>query len=95
MRDPFEPTREPARTLYKAFQTEALKRRTRSVEEWVSSERLAVHSAAKAYARTHGLREPTLEEVARAERYAMGSIDYGAKWAYQVEAAMQTGAQAQ
>ena len=27
---------------------------------------------------------PTMAEVESAERYAMGSVDYGAKWAYGV-----------
>jgi hypothetical protein len=29
-----------------------------------------------------GLRVPTMDEVASAERYAAGSVDYGAKLAY-------------
>ena len=88
MRDIFEPTQEPARTLYRAFQQEAKKRKGRDVAEWVQAERDAVRAAACAYAKQHDLHEPTIEEVAAAERYAMGSADYGAKWAYQVASLM-------
>lgn len=83
-RDIFQPRQEPARTLYEAFQQEATKRRGRSVQEWCEAERLAVWTAARDYAQQHGLTVPTMAEVSSAERYAMGSVDYGSKWAYQV-----------
>lgn len=86
--DPFLPTREPARTLYLAFQDEAFKRRSRPGLDWIELERKAVHEAACRYARENGWPEPTLEDVESAERYACGSIDYGAKWAYALERAM-------
>lgn len=88
LRDIFEPTQEPAKTSYRAFQQEAKKRKGRDVEEWIQAERDAVHAAACEYARHHDLHEPTLEEVAAAERYAVGSADYGAKWVYQVASLM-------
>ena len=88
LHDPFEPTREPARTLYLTFQEEARHRKGRSIEEWVKAERLAVWSAANLYAQRNGLQSPTLEQVEAAERYAMGSVDYGAKWAWGVERLM-------
>lgn len=86
--DPWEPRCEPARTLYLAFQDEATRRKGRSVEEWITAEREAVWKAACSYARTNGKPEPAIELVARAERYAMGSIDYGATWAYTLERLM-------
>lgn len=41
----------------------------------------------------HGLIVPTLQQVERAERYAMGSVDYGAKWAYGVSEVMRAAAE--
>ncbi len=78
----FRPHHEPAKTLYDAFQKEASKRGSRSVEEWQSAERLAVWSAARDYAQQHGLHVPTMAEVERAENGACGHVDYGAQWAY-------------
>lgn len=88
MHDVFRPSREPARTIYDAFQAEAKKRKGRSVNEWIEAERQAVWRAARDYAQQRGLRILSLEEVTMAENYAMGHVDYGAKWAYQVERAM-------
>ena len=82
MRDVFRPNREPARTLYDAFQREAVNRKGRSTAEWQNEERQAVWRAARDYAQQHGLRVPTLTEVRRAENSAAGHVDYGAKWAY-------------
>ncbi|KFC73305.1 hypothetical protein [Massilia sp. LC238] len=84
MSDVFEPRNEPAKSIYLAFQAEATKRKARQVEEWVKAERAAVHRECLHQAQKLGLVPPTMEEVAAAERYAMGSIDYGAKWAYQL-----------
>lgn len=81
-RDPFRPFNEPARTIYDAFQAEAAKRSTRTVEEWMEREVDAVWRAAVDYARQNGRRAPDLEEVQAAERHASGSADYGAQWAY-------------
>ncbi|WP_157638500.1 hypothetical protein [Burkholderia ubonensis] len=39
-------------------------------------------------AQKFGLRAPSMDEIVSAERYAMGSIDYGAKWAYGIVEAM-------
>ncbi len=80
--DIFRPYYEPARTLYDAFQKEASKRGSRSVEEWQSAERLVVWSAARDYAQQNGLHVPTMAEVERVENCACGHVDYGAKWAY-------------
>ena len=86
--DIFEPHNEPAKTIYLAFQEEAKKRKTRSVSEWSAGELETVHRTATEQAQKLKLRPPSLEEIAAAERYARGSTDYGAKWAYQVVALM-------
>jgi len=88
MTDIFRPTHEPARTLYDVFQAEALKRDKRSYDEWSMMERMAVWRAARDYAQQHGLRVITLAEVEKAEEYAIGHVDYGAKWAYRVAEAL-------
>lgn len=88
MRDIFEPRHEPARSIYLAFQAEAAKRNGRSVDEWIKAERDAVYRECVNQAQMLGLTAPSLDEVAAAERYACGSIDYGAKWAYQLVRAM-------
>jgi hypothetical protein len=92
MRDIFEPRHEPARSIYHAFQTEATKRKGRSIDEWLAAERDAVFREATHQAQRLGLRVPTMDEVASAERYAAGSADYGAKWAYCVVDAMRKAA---
>lgn len=84
MRDVFEPRHEPAKSIYLAFQEEASKRKGRSVEQWMKEETDAVFRACEREARKLGLQAPTMEQVQSAERYAMGSVDYGAKWAYQL-----------
>ncbi len=81
-RDVFRPHNDPARAIYDAFQAEASKRDERDTEEWLKKEPEAVWRAACDYAKAHGLQEPTLAQVERAERYAQGSSDYGAQWAY-------------
>lgn len=86
--DFFRPRSEPASSIYDAFQDEASKRKGRRVEDWTAAELTAVHAAAGAAARAMSLREPTLDEVCAAERYARGSADYGAKWAYGLERCM-------
>lgn len=88
--DPFRPSREPARSIYDAFQAEASKRQGRSVEEWLQAEREAVWRAAHDQAAMLALRCPTMGEIEAAERYAMGSVDYGLKWALGVERLMKT-----
>lgn len=82
--DPFEPRHEPAKSIYLAFQAEAAKRKGRQVDDWVKAERDAVFRECANQARKLGLHAPTMDEVISAERYAVGSIDYGAKWAYQL-----------
>ena len=98
MTDVFRPRSQPALTLYEAFQAEAAHRKGREWPEWNHAEVNAVWRAARDYAQQRGLRVPLLEDVARAERYASGSIDYGATWAYRVaemmRAAPNTGAKA-
>ena len=76
--------------LYDAFQKEARKRRSRSTEEWMLLECLAVWEAARDYAQQHGLRVLTLNEVKQEEGPARGHIDYGAKWAYGVARSMES-----
>lgn len=88
MRDIFEPSRDPAKSIYLAFQEEAKKRKARSVEEWTAGERDAVHHECARQAQVLGLQALTIEQVVSAERYAVGSIDYGAKWAHQLARVM-------
>lgn len=78
------PVNEPARTIYIAFERESRKRSRRSEKEWIEAERQAVHQAAVLQAHKMGLYRPTIQEIEAAELYAMGSADYGAKWAYRV-----------
>lgn len=87
--DLFAPKHEPARTLYLAFMEEAGKRSRRQFRDWIRAESKAVHAAATAYARAHGLRAPSLDEVRRAEIGACGHADYGKQWALGVAQAMQ------
>ncbi|HSY26734.1 MAG TPA: hypothetical protein VK832_04480 [Burkholderiaceae bacterium] len=84
MRDIFEPRQEPAKSIYLAFRSEAAMRKGRQVDVWVKAERDAVYRECVRQAQILALRPPTLEEVDAAERYARGSVDYGAKWAYQL-----------
>ncbi len=58
MDDVFEPRREPARSIYKAFQAEARKRKGRSVDEWITAEREAVYREAVSQAQKHNLTPP-------------------------------------
>lgn len=88
MHDIFRPHQDPARSIYDAFVAESQHRRHRSVEEWISAERSAVFLESVRQAEKHQLRPPTMEEVMRAERYAMGSCDYGATWIYRIVEAM-------
>lgn len=80
--DVFRPPREPARSIYDAFQAEANLRSDRAVPEWTEREIAVVHAAALTAAAQYGLRAPSVDTVRRAELYARGSIDYGAKWAH-------------
>lgn len=91
MRDVFEPHNEPARSIFLALRSESERRRGRTVEEWIAAERHAVFREACAQAEANGLRAPSMEEVERAERYAVGSADYGAKWSRCVAEFMKRG----
>lgn len=72
-----------------ALIAEAEKRRGRSFEQWRDAEVRAVWSATRDFAQQHGLRVPTLTEVARVESEAVGHTDYSSKWAlYSVELAL-------
>lgn len=86
--DPFRPHQQPAQAIYDAFQSEAAHRRARSLDVWPRLEREAVHKSACQYAEHYGLTKPSMQDVEDAERYARGSIDYGAKWAYVVASHM-------
>ena len=88
MRDIFQPRGEPARSIYRALQAEAEKRDCRSPKEWMEAEKNAVHREAVYQAQNLGLKEPSMQQVTDAERYACGSVDYGAQWAYRVVEAM-------
>lgn len=87
--DPFRPHREPWRSIYDAFQTEAQKRHGRSVEDWIAGEEQAVLAAASAVAERSGWVPPTIEMVRGAETYARGSADYGLKWVAELVRRMQ------
>ncbi|MGF6976037.1 hypothetical protein QFZ94_004487 [Paraburkholderia sp. JPY465] len=67
---------------------EATKHKGRSIGEWLAAERDAVFREATLQAQRLGLRVPTMDEVVSGERYAAGSVDYCAKWAYCVVEAM-------
>ncbi|ODP35165.1 hypothetical protein A9762_12345 [Pandoraea sp. ISTKB] len=86
--DHLRPTREPARGIYDALLREASKRMGRSTEEWISAERDAVLREAIFQAQKLGRPAPSLDDVERAERAALGHSDYIAKWAYGVAAAI-------
>lgn len=87
-RDFFEPSTLPALSIYKAFRKESMKRAGRVETEWREAEITAVHDEALVQAQKHGLCAISRDQVIRAERYAVGSADYGAKWAYKVVDAM-------
>lgn len=86
--DPMRPIFEPATSIYDAFCMAAKKRCTFKNDEWIAYEREAVLETAKRLAVELNLRVPLLEEVERAEINAVGSADYGAKWARGVAGAM-------
>lgn len=88
MTDVFEPRNEPARSIYMALRNEAAKRRGRTEGEWIAAERQAVFNEACLQAEKLKLRMPTMDDVVRAERIAVGATDYGAKWANGVTEAM-------
>lgn len=91
MHDVFRPRMEPHRSIYDAFQSEATKRRERSVEDWIKAEMDVVYQAALKASQVPGstLRAPTMDMVRVAEIYARGSVDYGLKWVCQLVRGMQ------
>lgn len=84
MTDVFRPHREPARTVYDAFQNEAKKRPLQTSDGWIEAERQVVYQTMCSEAPKFGLPIPTMEEVRQAETYATGHIDYGSKWVYRL-----------
>lgn len=82
--DHFRPRTQPAQAIYDAFSEESKKRDGRNFDESHEAEKKAVHIAAVKMAKELNLREPTLEDINHAERYASGHTDYGACWAYKV-----------
>lgn len=74
------PRTQPARHIYDTFQAEAELRGTRHFSDWLRLEQAAVHRAATSYAKEHGLRAPSIEEVEAAERYARAARDYAEGW---------------
>ena len=80
----FRPHTQPAQRIYDAFQDEAKKRECREPNDWQHQERLRVFREARDYAQENGLTVPTLDQIRQCETYALGHIDYGAKWAYKV-----------
>lgn len=81
-RDPFRPCSEPDKAIYDALTSEQTKRKGRAFEVWNKAEINVVYEAAKVAYELAGLPVPTLVDVESAERYARGSIDYGATWVY-------------
>ncbi|WP_186151552.1 hypothetical protein [Burkholderia gladioli] len=74
----FRPPRKPARSIHDALVRDTSKRNECMPEEWLRSERQAVLQAAIAQASLLGLRPPSLDDVERAERLAVGHMDYAA-----------------
>jgi len=88
MLPPFKPKREPAKSIFEAFQRESAKRDTNK-SDWIQNERKAVFDAATKYATERGIKLPTMAMVEEAEQYACGHTDYGAKWAYKLAGLME------
>ena len=82
MRDPFRPRSQPAQIIYDGILLEATKRSGVDPDIWIVRERENVLRIAIDYAQKHGLRQPTIDDVKRAEDAACGHTDYAAKWAY-------------
>lgn len=81
MIDPHQPQDgSPARVIYDAFYAETAKRSTN--RNWEASERAVVYVTACQVARDYGLNEPSMEEVMKAERLALGHTDYVSKWVH-------------
>lgn len=85
MQDFFRPHFEPSRTIYDAFCKESAKRKNLLPDVWQTNERLAVFNATVEWAKANNMIAPSLEDIKRAESNAVGSADYGAKWAYGVK----------
>lgn len=81
-KDIFRPRSEPARTIYDVWVKTAKHRELD--KNWIQSERLSVLLAAQAYATKYNLPVPTIEDIERAEIYAVGSATFGADWARKV-----------
>ena len=86
--DIFSPRTEPARFIYAAFCAESVHRKERELDEWLLSERQAVFQDAAEFASVQGWPAPTMEMVERAENAAVGSADYGSKWAIKLANSM-------
>lgn len=86
--DPWRPRSEPAKSLYDAFQDEAMLRKSRSPIQWTQLEIDAVHREATRQASILGLRVPSRDEVAQAEIGSSGLINYGSNWAIELAAMM-------
>ena len=85
----FRPHRQPAQLFYDVFEAEAKHRKDKTVEDWILDEREAVWRAARDWAQQNGKPVPTMDMVKKAETYACGHTDYGAKWAYALVEEMQ------
>lgn len=85
----FRPKTEPARSIYDAFQTEAKNRPNCHYSEWIEAERVVVWQVARRWAKENEIVPLSLKEIERAEDYASGHVDYGAKWAYRVAEMLQ------
>ena len=78
------PRSHPANIFYDALGVEMDKRPGRVYPAWKEMEIQAMHRAASDYAISRSLSPVTFEQIAKAERMAMGHVDYGAKWAIHV-----------
>lgn len=90
MIDHFRPRNDPARLIYDALVAESAKREGRSRAHWIMSERRAMLDAACDYANQHGLRAPTMKDIAEAERLGIGHTDYARKVAYAVQGVLRS-----
>lgn len=83
-RDPYEPVFEPAKSLYRALKAETKNREGRPLNMWIAAERNAIFNEAVRQAKQRKITAPTMETVMKAERLAMGHIDYLTKWSLMV-----------
>ena len=82
--DYLRPSGELSSLIYDAFNEVAKDRGKYKHPEWILREREAVFVCVKTYALNHNLMPLSLKEIECAENYALGSADYGSKWAHRI-----------